>query len=260
VTVLILQARLDSSRLSGKALLPLGDRPIVFRVMEALAFLPCEKKILACPEDSVSAFAPLAEEAGFVLVPGSKEDVLARYCLAIRKSGADRVVRATADNPFVFVDAAAAINQEAAELGADYSGYFGLPYGAGVESVASEALLRAEKEAEAPDEREHVCPYLYRHPEIFRLHRPLAPRHWQGSEYRITVDTREDYDRAKSLYGCLSAIQPGERNLGENVLSQCECLWGENEKQFGSYSSSLRERPRRRSFDPLASDPPGAAG
>ncbi len=225
MTALVLQARLDSSRLSDKALLPLGDRPIVFRVMEALAFLPCEKRILACPEDSVSAFAPLAEEAGFVLVPGPKEDVLARYCLAIRESGADRIVRATADNPFVFVDAAAAISSEAAELGADYAGYSGLPYGAGVESVASEALLRAEREAQSPDEREHVCPYLYRHPEIFRLHRPLAPRRWQGQEYRITVDTREDYGRAVSLYGRLSSLPPGKRNLGENILAQCKHLW-----------------------------------
>jgi len=225
VTALVLQARLDSSRLGRKALLLLGDRPIVFRVMEALAFLPCEKKILACPEDSVSAFAPLAEEAGFILVPGPKEDVLARYCLAIRKSGADRVIRATADNPFVFVDAAGAIESEATELGADYAGYSGLPYGAGVESVASEALLRAEREAEVPDEREHVCPYLYRHPELFRLHRPLAPRRWQGPDCRITVDTSEDYGRAMSLYERLSSLPLEKRNLGENVLSVYTSLW-----------------------------------
>jgi spore coat polysaccharide biosynthesis protein SpsF len=225
VTALVLQARIDSSRLNGKSLLPLGDRPLVFRVMEALAFLPCEKKILACPEDSVSAFAPLAEEVGFILVPGPKEDVLARYCLAIRKFGADRVIRATADNPFVFVDAAIAIESEASALGADYAGYFGLPYGAGVESVASEALLRAEREAEAPDEREHVCPYLYRHPELFRLHRPLAPRRWQGPDCRITVDTKEDYDRANSLYERLSSLPLEKRNLGENVLSVYESLW-----------------------------------
>jgi len=225
VTALILQARLDSSRLNGKALLPLGDKPIVFRVMEALALLPCEKKILACPEDSVSAFAPLAEEAGFILVPGPKEDVLARYCLAIRKSGADRVIRATADNPFVFIDAAKAINSEAATLGADYAGYFGLPYGAGVESVASEALLRAEREAKDHDEREHVCPYLYKHPEIFRLHRPFAPKRWQGLERRITVDTEEDYDKAKIMYKRLSSLPPEKRNLGENVISVYGSLW-----------------------------------
>jgi spore coat polysaccharide biosynthesis protein SpsF len=193
--------------------------------MEALALLPCEKKILACPEDSVSAFAPLAEEAGFILVSGPKEDVLERYCLAIRKSGADRVVRATADNPFVFVDAAEAINSEAAALGADYAGYSGLPYGAGVESVASEALLRAGREALDQTEREHVCPYLYRHPELFRLHRPLAPKRWQGPECKITVDTREDYDRASSLYENLSSLPLEKRNLGENIISMYKNLW-----------------------------------
>jgi spore coat polysaccharide biosynthesis protein SpsF len=225
VTAIVLQARLDSRRLGGKALLPLGGRPIVFRVMEALSFFPCEKKVLACPEDSVSAFAPLAEEAGFELMPGDKEDVLARYCLAIRKSGADRVVRATADNPFVFVDAAGAIEREAAALGADYAGYCGLPVGAGVESVASEALLRAEREAQVPEEREHVCPYLYRHPELFRLHRPLAPRRWQGPGYRITVDTREDYDKALLLYERLSSLPLEKRNLGESVISRYKKLW-----------------------------------
>jgi spore coat polysaccharide biosynthesis protein SpsF len=193
--------------------------------MEALALFPCEKKILACPEDSVSAFSPLAEEAGFILVSGPKEDVLARYCLAIRKAGADRVIRATADNPFVFVDAAAAIESEAAELDADYAGYSGLPVGAGVESVASEALLCAEREARASEEREHVCPYLYRHPEIFRLHRPLAPTCWQGPEYRITVDTKDDYDRAQLLYARLSSLPLKERNLGENVISIYKNLW-----------------------------------
>jgi len=236
VTALVLQARIDSSRLSGKSLLPLGDKPLVFRVMEALASLsgqplPWDLKILACPEDSVSSFAPLAEEAGFNLVPGPKDDVLARYCLAIRKSGAERIVRATGDNPFVFVDAAASINSEAQVFGADYAGYLGLPYGAGVESVASEALLRAEKEAKTREEREHVCPYLYGHPELFRLHRPQAPAKWQSPELRITVDTEDDYERAQTLYEYLLSLSPSERNLGENVIAGAKYILTKNSPQ-----------------------------
>ena len=231
MTALVLQARIDSSRLPGKSLLPLGGKPLIFRVMEAFGFLsgepfPWEAKILACPEDSVSSFAPLAEEAGFRLIPGPKDDVLARYCLAIRKSGAERIVRATGDNPFVFIDAAVSINSEAQVFGADYAGYAGLPYGAGVESVASEALLRAEKEAKTSEEREHVCPYLYGHPELFRLHRPLAPAKWQGPELRITVDTAEDYERTQALYGHLFSLPPGERNLGENVIAAVRHIFG----------------------------------
>ena len=231
MTALVLQARIDSSRLPGKALLPLGGKPMIFRVMEAFGFFPgkpfpWEAKILACPEDSVSSFAPLAEEAGFSLVPGPGDDVLARYCLAIRRSGAERIVRATGDNPFVFVDAAVSINLEAEALSADYAGYSGLPYGAGVESIASEALLRAEREAKTEAEREHVCPYLYGHPELFRLHRPPAPARWQGPELRITVDTREDYDQALTLYEELLSLPQGGRNLGENVIAALRRIQG----------------------------------
>jgi spore coat polysaccharide biosynthesis protein SpsF len=187
--------------------------------MEALARVPCDTRILACPEDCVPDFAPLAEEAGFVISTGPRDDVLRRYCIAIKKHGADRVIRATGDNPFVFTDAAAAINREASDLGADYAGYSGLPYGAGVESVAAEALHRADSEAVEAAEREHVCPYLYNHPELFRLHRPLAPSQWQAPELRITVDTQADYDRAAALYGALAALPAESRGLGASVIS-----------------------------------------
>ena len=219
MTALVLQARLDSTRLPGKSMLPLDGRPLIFRVMEAFAFSPWEEKILACPEDCVSSFAPLAQEAGFTIVTGPKDDVLARYCIAVRRCGADRIIRATGDNPFVFTDAAAALHREAIDANADYAAYDALPLGAGVESVASEALLRAEREAELAMEREHVCPYLYGHPELFRLHRPPAPAAWQGTDLRLTVDTDEDYNRAQALYRRLQSLPPEKRNLGENIIS-----------------------------------------
>jgi spore coat polysaccharide biosynthesis protein SpsF len=204
----VLQARLDSSRLPGKALLKLGGRPLIYRVMEALRRVEADAYILASPEDCAGEFAPLAEEAGFLFCPGPKDDVLGRYCLVIRRYSLGRVIRATGDNPFVFADAASAINAEALTLDADYAAYSGLPYGAGVESVSAEALLRAERGASAGFEREHVCPYLYGHPELFRLHRPLAPRNWQGPSVRLTVDTREDYRRALLLWHFLAASGP----------------------------------------------------
>ncbi len=227
MTALVLQARLDSSRLSNKALLPLGGEPLLLRVMEALASVPWELRVLACPADAAASFAPLAERAGFRLIVGSKVDVLSRYCDAVRAFGPDRVVRATGDNPFVFADAAAALAREAEELGADYAGYSGLPLGAGVEAVASEALLRAEREAALPYEREHVCPYLYAHPELFGLHRPLTPRRWRGSGLRLTVDTPEDYRAALRLHGALhtgSAGAAAGRYEGESIIAALHAL------------------------------------
>jgi len=220
----VLQARVDSSRLPGKALLPLGNRPVISRVMEALNRIPADLRVLACSEDSESAFAKHAEEAGFTLFAGPKEDVLGRFCLVTRNLGIRHVIRATGDNPFVFADAAYAVTAEALALGADYAGYGGLPYGAGVESVNAEALLRAGTEAASQYEREHVCPYLYNHPELFALHRPLAPRQWQGPDIRLTIDTQQDYEQALDLYAALDRLEndgklsEGERYKGEVII------------------------------------------
>ena len=222
MTAIVLQARLDSARLPEKALLPLDGKPVVFRVMEALNHVPANLRVLACPEDSFKAFSPLAAEAGFEIQAGPKEDVLERFCQVIRRFSVKRVIRATADNPFVFADAAAAINAEAMALNADYSGYYSLPYGAGVESIAASALLRAAEEAVSPFEREHVCPYLYNHGEFFNLHRPLAPLRWQDSSLRITIDTQEDYERAQELYSALE--NNPRRYFGPNIIKACRSL------------------------------------
>jgi spore coat polysaccharide biosynthesis protein SpsF len=219
MTALILQGRLDSKRLPGKSLLSLEGEPLIYRVMEALGTVPCDPHILACPEDCEETFRPLARRAGFEIFAGPKDDVLGRYCGALRRCGSRRLIRATADNPFVFADAAALLAEESAALGADYAAYAGLPLGAGVEVLSAEALFRAEREAREPGEREHVCPYLYGHPELFYLHRPLAPPRWRDRNppVRLTVDTEEDYRRARKLYLALEE-KALRRFRGEAVL------------------------------------------
>ena len=218
MTAIVLQARIDSVRLPGKALLLLDGKPLVTRVMEALNNIPADLRILACPEDSLSSFTPLAREADFQILAGPKEDVLERYCLAIRKYSIDRVIRATGDNPFVFADAAVSVNAQASSVNADYAGFLNLPYGAGVESVSSSALLRASEQAVLPYEREHVCPYLYNHPELFSIYRPNAPDCWHFPDIRITVDTQEDYNRAAELYRALN--NEPNRYHGETIIKK----------------------------------------
>jgi len=217
LTAIVLQARIDSSRLPGKALLLLDGEPLIFRVMEALNHVKAGVRILACTEDSFYEFEPLAKKAGFQIYAGPKDDVLERYCQVIRKFRITRVIRATGDNPFVFADASDAINNEASSLNADYAGFLNLPYGAGVESAAASALLRAADEASQTSEREHVCPYLYNNPGIFKLHRPPAPSQWHHPQLRITVDTREDYDRALALYSALK--NENNRYNGSVIIS-----------------------------------------
>jgi spore coat polysaccharide biosynthesis protein SpsF len=120
--------------------------------------------------------------------------VLARYCLAIRRFRPELVLRATGDNPLVSHELASLLIERAAARPSDYSAFLGMPIGLGVELVASEALLRAEVEAREPPEREHVCPYLYGHPELFRVDRSEAPAEYLLPSASVTVDTARDYE------------------------------------------------------------------
>ena len=204
MTALVLQARVGSTRLPGKALLPLGGSTLVGEAMLRLRLVPLDLYVLATDEASAAALGPEAARAGFELLVGPAEDVLARYCLAIRRYGIDYLLRATGDNPLVAHELAArlvardATRAEAARP--DYSAYVGLPLGMGVELVKARALLRAEAESSSQRDREHVCPYLYEHPDLFSIDRPEAPPDFLLPEARVTVDTAADYEFVKRAY------------------------------------------------------------
>ncbi len=200
---IIVQARLGSTRLARKTLLPLGGATLLDMALARLSLVPADSRILATDAASAPELGPVAARNGFALVVGSAEDVLSRYCDAIRAHGlaGGLVLRATGDNPLVCHEAAIELIRTRGGLGFDYSSYSGLPLGMGVELVSAAALLRAEREAVAPDEREHVCPYLYRYPDRFSIDRPEAPLAFRFPAGRVTVDLPEDYDIMLRLYG-----------------------------------------------------------
>jgi spore coat polysaccharide biosynthesis protein SpsF len=208
VIAIVLQARLGSTRLPGKALLPLGGSTLVEQAMARLALVRAGIRVLATDEASARALAPAAERRGFELLVGPAEDVLARYCLAIRRFKPELVLRATGDNPLVSPELASLLVERRSSLPSDYAGFLGMPTGMGVELVAAEALLRAEAEARAAPEREHVCPYLYGHPELFRVDRPEAPAEYLLPGASVTVDTAADYEAVLRLYGALYDGKP----------------------------------------------------
>ncbi len=200
MTALILQARLGSSRLPGKALLDFFGKPVLFRVMERLISVPADEHVLACDYDSLEAFAPIAEEAGFRCIAGPKDNVLERFCLAINEVKADTVLRATGDNPFIFTEAAALSLKRFEELqrsvSADYFTFTGLPHGSGVEVFSAAALLKAHQKAPSAYEKEHVGPALYLHPEEFSCVFEKALDEWCAPRLRTTIDTASDYETA----------------------------------------------------------------
>jgi spore coat polysaccharide biosynthesis protein SpsF len=205
---IVLQARMGSTRLPGKSLLPLGGSTLVEQAMARLSLVPADLRVLATEPASADALGPAAQKRGFELLVGPREDVLARYCLAIRRFGIDLVLRATGDNPLVSHELASLLIERRLSNPADYSGYLGMPSGMGVELVAGDALLRAEAEAREPHEREHVCPYLYGHPDLFRIDRPDAPPEYLLPGSSVTVDTLADYESVLRIYGALYGGDP----------------------------------------------------
>ncbi|MDA8424889.1 MAG: NTP transferase domain-containing protein [Treponema sp.] len=213
MTAVVVQSRLGSTRLPGKALLPLGGATLTDQVLRRLGQVSVDGLVLATDEESAPELGPIAARNGFELLVGPAEDVLGRYCLAIRRYGIDLVLRATGDNPLVSAELAALLLERRAGAAArgrapDYAAFVGMPLGMGVELVSARALLKAEAEASLKPEREHVCPYLYDHPEIFAIDRSEAPPAYLISGARITVDTRSDYEAMLRVYGSLYDGKP----------------------------------------------------
>ena len=210
MTILVVQCRLSSTRLPGKALLPLGNSTVLDWTLAAMKKVPADEYYLATDSESCGQLAPVAKRNGFNVFEGPLEDVLERFCLLIKKTKADTVIRATADNPFLFYDCAISLleqyNRRSQTGKCDYITYTGLPHGSGVEIFNAESLLKAASLTEDPYDHEHVGPSLYNHPENFTSVMLASPSQWNRPPLRTTIDTPADYRRACTVV----------RNLGGN--------------------------------------------
>jgi spore coat polysaccharide biosynthesis protein SpsF len=206
-TVAIVQARTGSSRLPRKVLLPLLGEPLLTRVMRRLGRAErLDESVVATTVDAADdPIADLAVREGWPVVRGSVDDLLDRYVEAARARDADVVVRITSDCPLIdpaIVDETVSV-YEAGEC--DYAAT-GLeprtfPRGLDVEVVARAALEQAWRDDTDPAWREHATPYIYRHPELFRLCRVASQE--DRSAHRWTVDTPEDYELVRRIYEAL---------------------------------------------------------
>lgn len=204
----IVQARLSSKRLPRKALIKLDHRVLLEHVLSSLKKVNAQCFVLACDYSSYESFKPFAEREDFLIVQGSESDVLSRYNAALNSAqifcheknlpSITCVVRATADNPFLFIDA---INDSVARYfelqQPDYFTFTGLPHGSGVELIKPEALIAANKVSNSEYEREHVGPAIYYHKDKFRVVYETAVSKYYFPDMITTVDTQEDLSRTK---------------------------------------------------------------
>jgi spore coat polysaccharide biosynthesis protein SpsF len=199
-TGVFLQVRLDSSRLPRKALLMLEGKAVIAHAMEALKAVEADVYALLTDRESTASLFPFAEACGFEVFTGPRDDVLERYALAAEFFGVSTIIRATGDNPLVSGECAQMLLGLHRQREADYSGFRGLPLGTGVECVRTAALLTARRQTRNEYDREHVCPFLYNNHDMFTIYRPQAPPQCYGPQLRVTLDTREDFERLRMIY------------------------------------------------------------
>ena len=210
-TIIIVQSRMTSTRLPGKVLLPLAGEPMLMRLMERLRRVQRADGIVIATTTNVTddPIAAMCAQQGVPCHRGSELDVLSRYADAARLHAADVVVRITSDCPLIdpaLIDQLIAVYEEG---DSDYVSNMlppTWPYGMAVEVVSATALAQAHAEATQDAEREHVTPFIYWHPQRYRLRNVASPV--ALSHHRWTVDTPEDYELVRRLFDHLLPTNP----------------------------------------------------
>ncbi|KGR90100.1 acylneuraminate cytidylyltransferase [Ureibacillus massiliensis 4400831 = CIP 108448 = CCUG 49529] len=195
-TIVIIQARMGSSRLPGKVLKALGDTDVLsYDIARCRAIKGVSEVIIATSELSQDdAIAKWCEEHNVAYFRGSEDDVLDRYVQCAKGYNPDYVMRVTSDCPFVDYEMASEIVSLMEKERKDIVLVDGdLPRGLVVELISFEALQRIHSIGKENRHREHVTYYAYEFPNEFKSVTYNAPSNRIAPELRITLDTEEDY-------------------------------------------------------------------
>jgi spore coat polysaccharide biosynthesis protein SpsF len=211
VNLAILQARMGSSRLPGKALRPILGMPMTLRQIERVQRAGTIDQLVVAtstdPDDDI--LASTVEDAGVTVRRGPLDDVLARFVQVVNEFDPDQVIRLTGDNPLHDPAVIDLVVGEHLAAGVDYTST-GLtrtfPYGLDVEAVRPAVLRELAAAPTDAEEREHVTLGVYRRPETFSLH--AVTQIPDRSDLRWTVDYPEDLRWVTTIFERLHPVDP----------------------------------------------------
>ncbi len=248
--VAIIQARMSSTRLPGKVMKQICSRSVLGHVVDRLSRSGRIDKIVVAtstdPSDDV--IERWCSEERMRVFRGSLHDVLSRYYWAARAYGARTIVRVTADCPLIDPVVVDRVIDMYLSQGCDYARTDETyPNGLDVEVFSIEALLKAFNEADLPSEREHVTPYIWKRPELFRVKRAVCEKNLAAM--RWTIDDMKDFRLVEAIFNGLYS-KGTVAHMGEIVefLSANPALLKINEgtKRNEGYAKSLMEESAAR--------------
>jgi len=196
----ILQVRLGSTRLPGKALLPILEKPMVWYTIQSLKISPAvERIVLAIPDNPKDEpLVKLARECDVNWIRGSEDNVLQRFYQAALKFKDDYYFRCTGDNPIIDVENPKRTLSHLKAHNLHYVVENGLPKGSVVEGFTFNALEKAYREGKSPEDIEHVTWYIKKSGR-FNIAFIKPPQELIWPQLRLTVDYPEDFQRIKYI-------------------------------------------------------------
>jgi spore coat polysaccharide biosynthesis protein SpsF len=211
--VATIEARMSSSRLPGKVLLPAMGRPLLGHLVRRLRAVPSLNEIVLATtvNDADDVLASFARECGINCFRGSEDDVMGRVAGAAASAGGDLVVETTGDNPLIDPNIVETVIRTFLANDADYvsnTHVRSFPDGMDVQVFRLETLERSASMTDAPLDREHVTLHIRKHPELFRSIHIVAPpdQHWP--ELGLTLDEHRDYKLIRRVVECLEPVDP----------------------------------------------------
>jgi len=198
----IVQARVSSTRLPGKIMKLLLDKPVLWHVVNRASKARFIREVIVAtttePEDDV--IEDFCKRNKISVFRGSEDDVLDRYYQCAKRYNIRNVVRITADCPLHDPKVIDLVVGEYLKGSCDYVSNiikYTFPDGFDVEVFSFSALKSAWKNAKLPSEREHVTPYIRNNAE-FEKKNVYSSK--QYPIYRLTLDHPEDYQFIKKIY------------------------------------------------------------
>jgi spore coat polysaccharide biosynthesis protein SpsF len=206
--IAIVQARLGSTRLPGKVMLPLAGKPLLQRMVERvrLARTPMTVVVATTTQPDDTDIRILCNRIGVPCYSGNEFDLLDRHYRAALLYDADIVVKIPSDCPLIDPAAIDRVLSTYITYTKNYDYISNLhpatwPDGNDVEVLPIGVLHDAWKEATLPMEREHMTPFIWERPDRFRIGNVTWERGWDYSmSHRWTIDYQEDYIFIRTVY------------------------------------------------------------
>lgn len=200
--IAIIQSRMNSTRLPGKAMLPLSTHPLLYHVIERTKYIEdIDDIIVATGRDySNRPIIDLAESLGVKTFIGSDDNVLERYVKAAELYNGKYIIRITGDNPLIDPSSTKQLIKKILLGNYDLIDTVGLPIGLGAEIVDIIALKHTLNNTQDPYHLEHVTSYIKKRHEFYRVKPLILASNPDMFKFRFTVDTKEDYIFMKSIY------------------------------------------------------------